>query len=421
MLIQIDNQLSLTETRKFIIYVILTALVLRVLALLFPFHLWGDWQTYNELAWTWAQTGAYSVGGVPYAYRPPGFPFLLSRLYLIFGHYPHLGAIANIVFSCGIVFLTYLLIREIWNERIARWSAIILVFFPSQILFVNKLATEPMFTALFLAALLVLVLSNAGSRGRLYYPLIGGVVLGLATLTRAITLIYLIFPAVYWYMQTGKIGKAVRNTILALIGFVLIVVPWMVRNYQLKGSFTIATNSGINFLIGNAPGSGMGWNQEITEEFDVSDPEKQVYVDSTAWKRGWKYIKDDPPAFLKRGILKVAYFYATDMEGVWNELTDAANNDRLDRYVLVGLLAESYYMLILFAAVMGVFFIYRRNPVFRKPGGFILWITIAYWTAVHFVFFGDGRFHFSIIPMISSFAALYIASACGHEKNKPGS
>jgi hypothetical protein len=40
-----------------------------------------------------------------------------------------------------------------------------------------------------------------------------------------------------------------------------------------------------------------------------------------------------------------------------------------------------------------------------------LWVTILFWTAVHFVFFGHARFHFPIMPIVATFAALYIVQA----------
>ncbi len=406
----LDKHISNLSESEFLKLFLLIAVVLRVLTvLLLDFHLWIDYQTYDELGWLWASNGAYSIDGIPTAYRPPGFPFFLSRLYLIFGHHPQLGVAANIVFSLAIIVLSYLIVRKIWNEQIARWSVIILTFFPSQILFVNLLTTEPLFTAIFLASIYLIIFASGRTKIGWHFLFTGGLLLGLAALTRPLVLVYPIIYIIFLYFKKRDILTTAKSSAIIIIGFLIVITPWMMRNYFLKGSFTISTNSGINFLIGNQPGSGMGWNQPVTDEFSIGDPTQEIYIDSIGWSRGWQYIKSDPVAFFIRGILKVMYFYAVDMEGLGYELVKAADENRFDIYVLSAFITESYYILILLFSFMGLFFIYARDRRLRNPGGFLFWSTILFWTIVHFVFFADGRFHFPIIPIISAFAALFIA------------
>jgi len=405
----IDRYITHLTTSGFIKLFLLVALTLRILVvLLLDFHLWIDYQTYDELGLWWADSGAYTINGIPTAYRPPGYPFFLSRLYLVFGHHPLLGVAANIFFSLCIILLSYLIVKNIWNEQIARWTAILLTFFPSQILFCNLLATEPMFTMILLASIYLVKISFNGNKYRLYYILIGGILLGLAALTRPLVLIYPIFVVIYLYLKSRHVLVTAKNAAIFIFGFLIIITPWMIRNKIYKDSLTISTNSGINLLIGNQPGSGMGWNQPVTDEFAIGDPTQERYIDSVGWARGLEYIKSDPVAFVKRGILKIMYFYAVDMEGLGYELVKAANEGRFDIYVLGAIVTESYYIMIFLFALLGLFFVYTRDKSIRSPGGFLFWVTILFWTMVHFLFFADGRFHFPIIPMLSAFAALYI-------------
>nr|MBN2276206.1 glycosyltransferase family 39 protein [candidate division Zixibacteria bacterium] len=407
----VNNSIVNLDRLNFLRIFILIALCLRVAVVIFmPFRLWIDYQVYDELARHWVEVGGYYVGQFPTAYRPPGYPFFLSRLYAIFGTHPQIGAVANIALSLAIMLISYLIIRRILNEGSARWTMVILAFFPSQLLFVNLLASEPLFTALFLTAVYIFILACRRRRNQNWYILAGGVFLGLATLTRAITLLYLIVPVVFWLAVTRTWRKTITYTLVALIGLTLVVSPWMIRNYRQKGKFTISTNRGINLLIGNQPGSGMGWNQPVTEEFSIGDPTREVYIDSVGWSRGIQYIESDPIGFVKRGFLKILYFYAVDMEGLGYELVEAADNDRFDRYVIVGLLTETYYIMILMFAFFGGLILLRRP---RAAGKLLILLTIGYWTAVHFVFFADGRFHFPLIPFISGLAAIYIERMTG--------
>jgi len=418
----LNNYINNLDRKEFLKIFVLVAVGLRIAVVIFmPFRLWIDYMVYDELAWHWVQVGGYYVGDLPTAYRPPGYPFFLSRIYWIFGHHPLAGAIANIFLSTAIVVLAYMITRRIWTEIIARWTMIIITLFPGQLLFVNLLASEPLFTFLFLSSIYLFIIIPDLKRKKYTYLMIGGVILGLATLTRSITIYYLIIPAIFWSVRQKDIKKTAVYTLIALIGLSIAITPWMIRNYHRKGAFIISTNRGINLLIGNQPGSGMGWNQPVTEEFPIGEPEQEMYVDSVGWSRGWDYIKNDIPAFLKRGFLKTMYFYAVDMEGLGIELVEAAENNRIDRYVIMALIAESYYIMVLLFALMGVVQVIRYKQNLLNAGAILFILTILYWTAVHFVFFADGRFHFPVIPMISALAAIHIHSKTltGNTKSLP--
>ena len=251
---------------------------------------------------------------------------------------------------------------------------------------------------------------NRELKGKWYYALLAGILLGLAALTRSVSKMYLLLVVPFWLLQTHNIKRTVRFTVLALVGFSLLVVPWMIRNHDAVGSATINTNTGINFFIGNQPGSGMGYNQYAADEYDVNDPLREAYVDSAAWHRAWDYIFEKPGAFLARGVMKVGLFYAIDFDPLDYGLHQAANESKTNYYVLLAFLTEVYYLVILLFALLGFFAVYIFQPLLRGPGGYLLWVTILYWTVLHFFFYGMGRYHFPIIPMIAAFAALFIVS-----------
>ena len=83
-----------------------------------------------------------------------------------------------------------------------------------------------------------------------------GLVLGLATLTRTITTYYLAFMVIFWLLQRCRVTRTIRLTLVALAGFAVIIVPWMVRNQHAVGKAVICTLTGINLYIGNQPASG---------------------------------------------------------------------------------------------------------------------------------------------------------------------
>ncbi|MEW5795094.1 MAG: glycosyltransferase family 39 protein [Candidatus Zixiibacteriota bacterium] len=405
---RLDRYLVTSDKTRLLWQWLLVAFALRTFAVVvLPFNLWQDFQCYDELGWQWATDGGYYNGAHLTAYWPPGYPFWLSRIYLVFGHVPVIGAIANIFLGTATVLLSYLLVRCLWGERIGRWSLLILALFPSQVLFANVLASEMLFTPLFLLALLLFV---AGSRIRHWWAVVclGGLFLGLATLTRTISAPFLCIVALYWFLESRSWRFAAARTVLGLAGFALVVTPWIIRNHHAVGRACLSTNTGINLFIGNQPSSGMGYNHHAALQFDLWDPSKEAYVDSAASAQAWDYIREKPFAFLGRGVIKVMFFYAVDVDPLDYQLFRVAESGSGVGWLGLAVLTESWYLIVLLLAALALPVVIRSR-IHRNASTALVLLTVGYWTAVHFVFFSIGRFHFPIIPILAALAAVALA------------
>ena len=405
---RIDRWIVTTNSRRLLWRALAIAFLLRLLAVaVMPFHLWGDYQCYDDLGRQWADSGAYSIGGHLTAYWPPGYPFWLSRLYLMFGHEPLAGVLANVLLGTATVLLSYLLIRRLWGERIGRWTLLVMAVFPSQVLFTNVLASEMLFTPLFLAAILFFVIGSRTERW--WLPVMtGGVILGLATLTRTVTALLLIPITLYWLAEKKNWSGAGFRLVLALTGFLLVTTPWMVRNYHAVGKVCLSTNSGVNLFIGNQPGSGMGYNQQAVEQLDLSDPTQEARVDGQAARQAWDYIAERPMAFVSRGVAKTAYLFATDIDPLDFVLQPAGDNRSRAGWVVLAVVTQSYYVTVLLLAIVALPIILRSKIHRRGPTTLVL-STLGYWTVLHFVFFAVGRFHFPLVPLLAALAVVALA------------
>jgi len=408
-------RLTNMSASRFLTVFLIIGFLLRFLVQIFlPLRFWADCMGYEQLALDWLTMGGYFDGTVPTATWPPGYPFFLSRIYWLFGHQPQIGIFANILINLGICYLTYKIVRKIWSEKIARLAFVILIFFPSQILFVNLLLTENLFTFLFILSLYFFIKDRSVSetglpRSNRFIIFIGGVCLGLATLTRALPLLFLPLLIPFWRWQSGYYRTAARNFFIALIGLAVVVTPWIIRNHYTVGVSAVSSNGGVNLYLGNNPDAGMGWIPPDPEIFVLNNPEYEAYNDSIGFALGKKYILDHPGTFLKRGVMKVAYMYAIDVDAVHYDLIMAAGENKTNGYVILAFIAQYYYIGILFMALLGVFLVFYKRRQYFNPGAYLLLAAIVYWTGVHFVFFGFGRFHFPIIPVIAALAGLYIA------------
>ncbi|UCC45050.1 MAG: glycosyltransferase family 39 protein, partial [Candidatus Zixiibacteriota bacterium] len=388
-----------------------TAVVVRVISLLLVANVqWSDFACYDEMAWDWAQKGGYYNGEHPTGYWPPAHPFFLSRLYLVFGHHILAGLVANIVFGAITVWLSYMIARRVWNESVARWTALIMALLPSQVLFTNLLASEHLFTPLFLTSVLLFITFRDRLTGRWQRVLIGGLCLGLATLARPVSKLFLAVIIAWWIWQSRDIRRTVKYSLVALFAFAVVVAPWMARNYYVMGTATVSTNTGINLFIGNQPGSGMGYNTDLALEYDVNNPLMEAYIDSAAWSRAWDYIFEEPGQFVKRGVMKVAFFYAVDLDPLHYDLLRAAEEETYNHSIPLAVFVQSFYLVLLLTAAAGIVLCLVK-PSLRKPEIWPLLGAIVYWTGICFFFFATSRFRLPIFPFLAGFAAVYIKMA----------
>jgi len=407
----------------------LAGMVRILLVELMPMQPAGDYAVYHELGRLWATMGEYSDGRYHTGYFPPGWPFLLSRLILVFGINPLAGVLTNIALSLGIVLVAYRLSKRIWGESAGRWTAVILAFCPSQVMFSNLLCSEILFTFLFLFSLDLTLDQSPSIVKALAQSLFSGLILGAATLVRSVTAIYplILIPLFFRRPITNK--QPWLRWMMVLAGFALVVIPWIIRNHSQVGRTTISTNGGVNFYIGNNPHSVLGFRSPDLDLFHLRTadqirgarggpihlvhgisrmrPTDQAYDDSLGYKLGWEYIRRKPAAFLKRGILNISYMMALDTDGPNVQPIQTTRKGHLNFIVWYTLAAQVYYFAILSCSILGIIW-FVRSPGFRNRGAWLYLLTILYWLSVHFMFFGRARFHFPIVPLLAGFASLAI-------------
>ncbi len=403
----------------FLFYVLALAAVLRVLAIfILPLRLWIDWEAYYRLALLWATTGAYTIGAQPTAYYPPGWPFFLSRLYLVLPGNPHVGVAANIALGIGIVYLGFRITQKIWGRTPARWTAIILAIFPSQVLFVNILCSEILFTFLFLL-FINLVLSQSPTRIKTYTRyFISGLFLGMATLTRSLTLVFPLVMIPFCWINPSRQTNAGLRWLVLVAGLALVTAPWTIRNYHQIGRATISTNGGIDFYAGNHKPSSEIDQLLSPARMPWDTLRNEAHLDRLGYQLGMAYIRENPAAFLVRGMQKTIFMMTSDTNPFTYELINAAKTERMTSYVWSTVIVQAYYLTFLGFVGMGIV-VFIRRPCQRNSGGFLLILTICYWLAVHFVFFGIGRFHFPLVPLMAGFAGLAIADITRRSANRP--
>jgi 4-amino-4-deoxy-L-arabinose transferase-like glycosyltransferase len=407
----LQNTLRKLENIKELNFVLLflgLAFVLRLLWIVFiPTQLYADWKWYDDAAYQMSQTWTYLENGLPTAYWPIGYPFFLAVIYRILGHSYFAVEFINILLSLAICLFSYLIAKRLVGSISSRITLGMLALFPSQIFFTNVLAAEIVFT--FLLLVFVYLLLRQELHSTWYSPLIVGILLGLLTLIRAVTLLLPVLVILFYLKSGRRFGLIVRNTILTLLLMFLTLFPWMMRNKREIGSFTVATSGGINLYIGNNPHSSGSWVWQKENPFQDLTAPHEVENDKLGYQLASRYILNDPTGFIIRGIKKEIYLFVADFSALSKELDLAAQSNRIDKFVIFNLVGQTYYLLVLIFSIGGIF-MFLRGDWGEKAGFYLLIGILLYWAGIHFIFFGIDRFHFPLVPFLSIFASGFIGS-----------
>jgi len=213
-----------------------------------------DWLTYEYYARDILLNGPLmtlgkALGqGRAYVFQPL-YPYYLAGIHGLFGEGPF-GPQAAQIAGLGLAgLLTWYLARELY-DRTAAWTSLVLygLLLVTQLESVaRRLLSENLYFGVLPAALLLCVL--AVKRRSWRFTVLAGLLLGIACLTRAPTLLPLPIAAVLLGRAIGwRHGAALVGATLLLMS----LVP--VRNYVVSGRpALVATNAGATLLLAHTP------------------------------------------------------------------------------------------------------------------------------------------------------------------------
>ncbi|MGB2695410.1 MAG: glycosyltransferase family 39 protein [Dehalococcoidia bacterium] len=352
--------------------------------------------------------GYVHINGLPTAFWPPGYAFLLAGIYGVFGESVGAAQVVNALLGTASVVLVYLIGRRTLGATAALIGAAIVAAFPSLVFYTAVTLSETAFTFLLLMIVYLLLVDAQDTRQRNLGLLIGtGLVIGFAALMRGQALVLPLAFLPFWWRSNIDREAIVYKLVALALGMGFVVAPWMMRNaVQLDDPVVIATNAGVNFWIGHhegAEGRGVLADQLVYSHPELTTVEREVLINSEGFHKGLSYALTHPSDEFALMFKKLFWLYYSDEEGLkWNE--GHGGQEFLSDHVRQGLftLSNVYYFAVLGFFVLGI-------PLWLtldKPGALLLVSLIAYWTALHIVFFGDPRFHAPIVPIIALLAAL---------------
>ena len=337
----------------------------------------------------------------PSAFMPVGYTaFLYSMLWLL-GNSPlavRAIELLQAIMGAAQCLLLYFIGARTFGRRAGMLGAAMLAVYPVHVYIGSQINAVSLYMLLDLAVVALLLRANEGGRARDYA--IAGALTGLLILTRAQAQLLLPVLAIWVWLssRTGGMRKAAVYLLMAL----LMLSPWLVRNYHAFGRpAPLTVSAGFNLWIGQNPGATgtisrlegepalkrralLDAVELLPRERDFELRHDRLFMDAAL-----DQMRDDPLRVLMLAARKFALYWVhfVSSDGV----VPGASSPL---YWLPWLMGLPFFMLGL-----------CRSLGRHAPGLGLLYINLALPTLIVMVFFVLPRFRVFIVPFVLLFSA----------------
>jgi hypothetical protein len=370
----------------------------------------SDYEWYYERAVNIAAGKGYSVSGLPTAYWPVGYPGFLGAMFSITGPSLLFAKLANVILYMGVILFAYLLSRKLFYcERAARITLCILALYPNHIAYTALLSAEILFAFLLMLGAVCFV--SAKNRAGLQAAL-AGLAWGFAVLTKPQAIFV---PLIFLLVFFSGLQPFLRSGAVIYLIIILVVTPWVIRNYVVMGTPQLDTHGGVVLFEGNNPyATGRAnWTPQVAsllgdlavDEAHMNDG-KELRRESRAREVALRYMMSEPTRTILLWPRKLWAICASDVDGIYYsmgiELIRAPSNRLKKLNWGFRAAGELYYLFI-------VILFCRSLAVLRKSKRAVSLIGIllcVYLMMVYLVFEGNARFHFAMMPWVAVYAGI---------------
>src|SRR5579863_4491365 len=177
----------------------------------------------------------------PSAWAPPLYPYILAGVFKLFGVYSALSAWVILVFNSLFAALTcwslYRIAQRMYGAAVARATAWSWAVFPYAIYWPVRVVWETSLTAFLLSLSLLLTLRMADNPPRPRMWILFGLLWGLIALTNTAVVSMMPFCLLWLLYWLPRRRQQFVGAALCVLAAILVVSPWLMRNYQVFGKF----------------------------------------------------------------------------------------------------------------------------------------------------------------------------------------
>lgn len=417
--------------------VLIAAVYIRwIYVLSMPMKPESDYKTYYEVA-DLMKRGLLVEKGTGYcdyiAMFPHvfGYPYVLSLVFRVFGTSVLVAQKFNIVLAVGTIFLAYRTGKMISGSLAGLGGLFITAFWPSQILYVNMVASEYLFSFLLMLCIYLFVVTLRKCTEDVKHPALGlmlhfllGILLALCACVRPMALILLITIVICLFFQKMHIPP--RKPIDQPISLIILSKGWMrcliivfcyvcVSKFCSMGiEYTIekelasgSASFGYNLLVGLNVESEGGWNQEDADYlYDALDRTKNATEAHLACRDlALQRLDRDPRSIFNLFLHKYEVLWANDDYGsTWNIIFMDQHGDltkeRQDFLYESRDISNLFYLLIVALAGIGGVFLWKKGIDYE----YVFILIFVGTVGMHLLVENQNRYHYHALFMFALLA-----------------
>jgi 4-amino-4-deoxy-L-arabinose transferase-like glycosyltransferase len=324
-------------------------------------------------------------------------------------------------------FLFFIFNRVFKNKKIAYVLFALISFLPNMITYNNVLGTEIL--SVFLLSIVICLFVHMNAKNKKINLFLQGVVSGILSLVKPFFMAYPV--VILWVIFVSKkdFKELGKKAIFLLTGFLLVLIPSVIKNYKQFGEFIpISYNGGFTLYINNNSqnytGSWMNASKvNASDEFEqkLRDVGYELRVDAKTEKEqclrnpkasgvfkdeAVKWIINNPVEFLQLGLLRIknVFFSGANDIQLWSFEASTINNFTIEEYrmfkVFMGI-ADSLictlgvaFIVLLIANIKNIFL--EKTNINKL---ITMW-TLIFFGAVYFVIEGQARYNFPTLFLL---------------------
>jgi len=262
---------------------------------------------YINLAKALYKTGSYTVPGDPYIdlFRPPGYPAFLAMNLVLTGGNPALIPLTQTCVLFLTAFMLYRIGKESGHSKAGKAAAFLYLINPNADFWSLMVLSETFF-ALFMV-LTIWQLNRYWQSKQLRWMLTAGLTLGWSSLIRPIAYpLWIVWGALMLLSILRTSPQQRLMTIKAVLSFsfgvLLVITPWQLRNYAVKGQYTLSISTGYTLEYWNAARV-----LARAEGTSIKEAQIQIMNETDPVKTSWEIFRKYPRIAIVeqiRGILR---------------------------------------------------------------------------------------------------------------------
>lgn len=254
------------------------------------------------------------------SFNTPLFGFLCAGVYAVTNHSHFAILVIQSFFTIALALVIFEIAKLIFSEGVGLLAGALVAFHPAFIYYDIFNLLPLSIDSFLIAAITLLLLKHKDKPTVMSMSFIGGLI-GVATLSRGIIGALLPFVLVYLLLFARRLNlkKRVIMAMSVLCASLIVLAPWIVRNYVVHKQFVfISSSSGENLWRGNnMRATGTSYDKHKNKILDLWPEDFKEKVHSLTEMQQKKFFEDEALHFIRANPIAAATLYLKKVYYFW--------------------------------------------------------------------------------------------------------